>query len=231
VISFATQPGNAVAGGAYTQALTAAIKRPGIDAFDAFHDAAGELRRATGQVPWLSSARVTEKFYFAGPPPMAASAPQAVARAEIAAVRPTLFSEEKLRAVARSKRIPLPEALPALAAQVPERFAPFVGAWVSTSNLRAVGQYAYSTAEELVLVVTSVNEAGAASGFVAYSAPNTVIHDFTGSVDGDVLNVEAGAYRLNLTPTSARSMQAYANDMSGTANYYSRMMTWLERVE
>jgi uncharacterized caspase-like protein len=72
-IAFATQPGNVARDGAgshspYTEALTKALRTPGLDLFDTFNDVGLAVKKATGgnQQPWLSSSPIEGQFYFAG---------------------------------------------------------------------------------------------------------------------------------------------------------------------
>lgn len=75
VISYATQPGNVAGDGAgnnspYTDALAAAIRRPGLDVFATFNAVGLQVKQTTGgqQQPWLSTSPIEGQFYFSGLP-------------------------------------------------------------------------------------------------------------------------------------------------------------------
>ena len=71
LISYATQPGNVAADGAfgnspYTAALANAIRRPGTDVFQVFNQVGLQVKAATGgeQQPWFASSPLSGNFYF-----------------------------------------------------------------------------------------------------------------------------------------------------------------------
>ena len=87
LISYATQPGNVAADGdgrnsPYSQALAAAIQRPGTDVFQVFNQVGLSVKQQTGgqQQPWLASSPISGNFYFFSgpvtiqPPPAAVDA-------------------------------------------------------------------------------------------------------------------------------------------------------------
>jgi carboxyl-terminal processing protease len=77
LISFATQPGNVALDGEgnspYTKALSATIRRSGLDIFQTFNEVGLAVKRATGgsQQPWVSSSPIDGNFYFVNPAPAA----------------------------------------------------------------------------------------------------------------------------------------------------------------
>ena len=85
LISFATQPRSVSLDGdgghsPYTNALVAAMQKPGYGLFKTFNDVGLAVDKATGgqQLPWVSSSPISGNFYFAGKPaPVAADAEQA----------------------------------------------------------------------------------------------------------------------------------------------------------
>jgi carboxyl-terminal processing protease len=80
LISFATQPGNVAQDGEgnspYTKALSATIRRSGLDIFQTFNEVGLAVKRSTGgsQQPWVSSSPIDGNFYFAPPEPAGAAA-------------------------------------------------------------------------------------------------------------------------------------------------------------
>src|ERR1700759_3326547 len=74
LISFATQPGNVALDGEgnspFTKALSATIRKPGLDIFQTFNEVGLTVKRATGgsQQPWVSSSPIDGNFYFTTPP-------------------------------------------------------------------------------------------------------------------------------------------------------------------
>ncbi len=84
VIGYATQPDNVAADGSgnnspYTEALAAALHKPGLDLFGMFNDVGLRVKQATSgqQQPWLAASPVEGQFYFSGPPEAVAAAPAA----------------------------------------------------------------------------------------------------------------------------------------------------------
>src|SRR4029079_17345454 len=87
LISFATQPGNTALDGdgnsPYTRALSATIRKKGLDIFQTFNEVGLAVKRSTGgaQQPWVSSSPIDGNFYFVPPSPSAqvavASPPEA----------------------------------------------------------------------------------------------------------------------------------------------------------
>jgi carboxyl-terminal processing protease len=81
LISFATQPGNVAQDGEgnspYTRALSATIRRAGLDIFQTFNEVGLAVKRSTGgsQQPWVSSSPIDGNFYFVPPQPAAATSP------------------------------------------------------------------------------------------------------------------------------------------------------------
>jgi hypothetical protein len=74
LISYATQPGSVAQDGAdgnspYTKALTATIRKSGLDIFQTFNEVGLAVKRTTGgsQQPWVSSSPIEGNFYFASP--------------------------------------------------------------------------------------------------------------------------------------------------------------------
>jgi hypothetical protein len=74
LISYATQPGNVAADGdtqdsPYTQALAAAMRKPGADVFQVFNQVGLQVKQLTGgqQQPWLASSPIAGNFFFFGP--------------------------------------------------------------------------------------------------------------------------------------------------------------------
>ena len=82
LISFATQPGNTALDGdgnsPYTKALSATIRKTGLDIFQTFNEVGLAVKRSTGgsQQPWVSSSPIDGNFYFVPPVPAAATAPE-----------------------------------------------------------------------------------------------------------------------------------------------------------
>lgn len=82
LISFATQPGNVAQDGEgnspYTRALSATIRRAGLDIFQTFNEVGLAVKRSTGgsQQPWVSSSPIDGNFYFV-PPQLAPATPPA----------------------------------------------------------------------------------------------------------------------------------------------------------
>jgi hypothetical protein len=81
LISYATQPGSVAQDGSdghspYTRALTATVRRAGLDIFQTFNQVGLAVKRATGgaQQPWVSSSPIDGTFYFV-PPAAPSSAP------------------------------------------------------------------------------------------------------------------------------------------------------------
>jgi formylglycine-generating enzyme required for sulfatase activity len=81
LISFATQPGAVALDGSgrnspYTQALAAAIRKPGVDIFRTFNEVGLAVSTATNgqQQPWVSLSPIKGDFYFAGAPAPAVAA-------------------------------------------------------------------------------------------------------------------------------------------------------------
>ena len=82
VIGYATQPGNTAHDGdgsnsPYTEALAAAIRRPGLTVVDVFNEVGLKVKQATGgeQQPWLALSPIEGRFFFSGEPPPPPSAP------------------------------------------------------------------------------------------------------------------------------------------------------------
>ena len=81
LISFATQPGNVAQDGEgnspYTKALSATIRRSGLDIFQTFNEVGLAVKRSTGgsQQPWVSSSPIDGSFYFAPPKPTTEAPP------------------------------------------------------------------------------------------------------------------------------------------------------------
>jgi TPR repeat protein len=82
VIGYATQPDNVAADGTgsnspYTTALSAALRKPGLDLFGMFNEVGLQVKQATNgqQQPWLAASPVEGQFYFSGPPEAAAVQP------------------------------------------------------------------------------------------------------------------------------------------------------------
>ena len=76
LISYATQPGNVAADGLnghspYTQALVAAMQKPGVGVFEVFNNAAVTVKNETrgDQQPWVSNSPIEGNFFFVEPPP------------------------------------------------------------------------------------------------------------------------------------------------------------------
>jgi hypothetical protein len=73
LISFATQPGNVAQDGEgnspYTRALSATIRRAGLDIFQTFNEVGLAVKHSTGgsQQPWVSSSPIDGNFYFVPP--------------------------------------------------------------------------------------------------------------------------------------------------------------------
>jgi formylglycine-generating enzyme required for sulfatase activity len=83
LISFATQPGAVALDGTgrnspYTQALAAAIRKPGLDIFRTFNEVGLTVATATNgqQQPWVSLSPIKGDFYFGGAPAAPAVAAQ-----------------------------------------------------------------------------------------------------------------------------------------------------------
>ena len=83
LISFATQPGAVALDGSgrnspYTQALAAAIRKPGLDIFRTFNEVGLTVATATNgqQQPWVSLSPIKGDFYFGGAPAAPAVAAQ-----------------------------------------------------------------------------------------------------------------------------------------------------------
>jgi hypothetical protein len=115
LISYATQPGNVAQDGddghsPYTRALSATMKRPGLDIFQTFNEVGLAVKRTTGgsQQPWVSSSPIDGAFYFQ--PSATQNTPQT------AAVQPGP-APESLRA--DPDRVPLKD--PALLSELSER--------------------------------------------------------------------------------------------------------------
>ena len=74
VISYATQPGDVARDGVnghspYTEAISAAMQKPGLSVFEVFNTAAVTVKDETGgdQQPWVSNSPIEGDFYFAAP--------------------------------------------------------------------------------------------------------------------------------------------------------------------
>ncbi|RED37814.1 putative peptidoglycan binding protein [Rhodopseudomonas thermotolerans] len=81
LISYATQPGSVALDGAdghspYTRALSATVRRVGLDIFQTFNQVGLAVMRATAgaQQPWVSSSPIDGTFYFVAPQPAGTAA-------------------------------------------------------------------------------------------------------------------------------------------------------------
>ena len=120
VISYATQPGDVAEDGTgrdspYTEALSSAIRRPGLDIFATFNEVGLKVKETTGgrQQPWLATSPIEGQFYFVpGESADAArgraeteklKADAAAAKAEAAAARAQAQADAAARAQAEAE--------------------------------------------------------------------------------------------------------------------------------
>jgi uncharacterized caspase-like protein len=120
VISYATQPGDVAEDGTgrdspYTDALSSAIRHPGLDIFATFNEVGLKVKETTGgrQQPWLATSPIEGQFYFVpGESAEAArgraeteqlKAEAAAAKAEAAAARAQAQADAAARAQAEAE--------------------------------------------------------------------------------------------------------------------------------
>jgi uncharacterized caspase-like protein len=120
VISYATQPGDVAEDGTgrdspYTEALSSAIRHPGLDIFATFNEVGLKVKETTGgrQQPWLATSPIEGQFYFVpGESAEAArgraeteqlKAEAAAAKAEAAAARAQAQADAAARAQAEAE--------------------------------------------------------------------------------------------------------------------------------